>query len=161
YYNLYGPTETNVCTFYEVPAQIPADRTEPYPIGPACAHCPSVVLDTEGQLVEAGQEGLLYISGPSVFLGYWNRPKENAAAFLDRDRVRWYCTGDVVREEPGEGFVYIGRRDRMVKRRGYRIELGDIESALYRHTNIREAAAVSAAKNGGDAKIVAYLVADP
>src|SRR5262249_25456333 len=35
YFNLYGPTETNVCTWYEVPRQIPDSQTEPVPIGKA------------------------------------------------------------------------------------------------------------------------------
>jgi hypothetical protein len=38
YFNLYGPTETNVCTWFEIPAEIPADRDEPFPIGRTCAH---------------------------------------------------------------------------------------------------------------------------
>lgn len=160
YFNLYGPTETNVCTFAEVPSSIPEDRTEPYPIGPACEHCDPLVLDSEKIGVKPGEEGLLYISGPSVFQGYWNRPVENAAAFLEREGIRWYCTGDVVREDPKEGFIYVGRRDRMVKRRGYRIELDDIECALYRHPKIREVGVVSAIAGGEHAKIMAYLVGE-
>ncbi len=158
YFNLYGPTETNVCTFAEVPSAIPEDRSEPYPIGPACAHCTPLVLDPDLQPVLPGEEGLLYMSGPSVFQGYWNRPKETAAAFIERDGCRWYCTGDVVREDPEQGFVYVGRRDRMVKRRGYRIELDDIEAALYRDKQLREVAVISSTASGGDVKIVAYLV---
>ena len=68
--------------------------------------------------------------------GYWNRPELNARAFLDRDGRRWYNTGDVVRLDPNDGYVYLGRRDRMVKRRGYRIELGEIERGLYQHASI-------------------------
>jgi acyl-CoA synthetase (AMP-forming)/AMP-acid ligase II len=45
-----------------------------------------MLLDSERLPVEAGQEGLLYIGGPSVFSGYWGRPNESAAAFLDRGR---------------------------------------------------------------------------
>lgn len=90
----------------------------PYPIGFACAHCAALVLDHDGQTVAVGGEGLLYISGPSVFRGYWNRPDVNATVFLERDHLRWYNTGDVVRWDPIEGYIYIGRRDRMVKRRG-------------------------------------------
>jgi amino acid adenylation domain-containing protein len=161
YYNLYGPTETNVCTYAPVPSQIPDDRTEPYPIGPACAHCAAAVLDSDGKTVAPGNEGVLYISGESVFRGYWNRPKETAAAFLLRDGRRWYSTGDVVRKDPEHGFIYVGRRDRMVKRRGYRIELDDIECALYRHQHIREAAVIAAAPGGAEVKIAAYLAAAP
>jgi amino acid adenylation domain-containing protein len=158
YYNLYGPTETNVCTYAEVPSVIPEGHTEPYPIGPACSHCKPLVLDSDQREVARGEEGLLYISGPSVFQGYWNRAKETAAAFIERDGARWYCTGDVVREDPKEGFIYVGRRDRMVKRHGYRIELDDVEAALYRHKDIREVGVVSSAEPGEDVKIVAYLV---
>src|SRR5687767_10933270 len=46
FFNLYGPTETNVCTFARIPAEIPPDRTEPYPIGHLCPYCDGMVLDT-------------------------------------------------------------------------------------------------------------------
>jgi amino acid adenylation domain-containing protein len=157
YYNLYGPTETNVCTFARIPAAIPDDRDTPYPIGFPCSHCEALVLDDEGREAAAGDEGLLYISGPSVFGGYWNRPTENAAAFLDRGGARWYNTGDIVRWDAGDGFIYAGRKDRMVKRRGYRIELGEIERALYKHSQVREAAVVSIPDMDAGVKIVAFL----
>ena len=158
YYNLYGPTETNVCTYAAVPSQIPDDRTDPYPIGWPCSHCSAAVLDAEGEPVTPGKEGLLYIAGDCVFQGYWNRSSENSTAFRMRDGVRWYSTGDVVREDGAEGFTYVGRRDRMVKRRGYRIELDDIERALYEHQVIREAAVVAAEIDDSPLKITAYLV---
>ena len=159
YYNLYGPTETNVCTYAPIPKPIPEDRTEPYPIGWTCSHCHALVLDTDNLPVPAGEEGLLYISGPSVFSGYWGRPKESAAVFLERDGALWYNTGDVVREDATEGFIYVGRRDRMVKRRGYRIELDEIETALYRHPSIQGAAVISAPHPESGVRIVSYLVA--
>ena len=49
YFNLYGPTETNVCTYYEVPPPIPEERTEPFPIGKACSHCARTVVDERGR----------------------------------------------------------------------------------------------------------------
>ena len=103
----------------------------------------ALVLDADGREVAPAEKGVLYISGPSVFAGYWNRPAETAAVFLERDGIRWYNTGDVVRFDPADGFTYVGRQDRMVKRRGYRIELGEIESALHAHPRLREAAVVS------------------
>jgi L-proline---[L-prolyl-carrier protein] ligase len=156
YYNLYGPTETNVCTFARIPDTIPDDRTEPYPIGPACAHCRPLVLD-EDREVTRGEEGLLYMTGPSIFQGYWNRPVENTSAFIERDGTRWYNTGDVVRETVDQGFLYLGRRDRMVKRRGYRIELGEIESALYRHQQVREAAVIAIPDEASGVRVIANL----
>jgi len=157
FYNLYGPTETNVCTFARIPANIPDARDAPYPIGHLCEHCHAMVLDNDHVEVPRGKEGLLYISGNSVFSGYWNRPADTANAFVVRRGARWYNTGDVVRWDPQDGFVYIGRNDRMVKRRGYRIELGEIERALYLHPNLREAAVVSVADGGMVLEIIAFL----
>jgi amino acid adenylation domain-containing protein len=159
YYNLYGPTETNVCTFARVPTPIPENRTEPYPIGWPCSHCAAMVLDEAGEEVAAGGEGLLYIAGPSVFSGYWGRAEESARCFLERNGVRWYNTGDVVKQDGNQGFLYLGRRDRMVKRRGYRIELDEIESCLYRHPAIVAAAVVHTSNPETGVRIISYVVA--
>jgi acyl-CoA synthetase (AMP-forming)/AMP-acid ligase II len=160
YFNLYGPTETNVCTYARIELPIPDGRTAPYPIGRPCAHCETRVLDTEGgSEVETGDEGLLYVAGPSVFPGYWNRPEQNSRAFIERDGRRWYNTGDVVRLDPADGYIYLGRRDRMVKRRGFRIELGEIERGLHQHESISEAGVVCVPDAAAGARIVAYLCA--
>jgi len=158
FYNLYGPTETNVCTYAAIPLPVPADRRAPYPIGWPCSHCEALVLDTDGAETLAGAEGLLHIAGPSVFPGYWNRPEQNAAAFLERGGRRWYSTGDVVRLDPRDGYLYVGRRDRMVKRRGYRIELGEIEKGLYQHAALQEVGVVGVSDDAG-VRIIAYLSA--
>jgi len=161
YYNLYGPTEITVaCTAARIPDVIPDDREAPFPIGFPCTHCRTRVLDRDGQPVNEGGEGVLYVNGPSVFSGYWNRPAETAAAFLERDRVRWYNTGDVVRFDSAEGFTYVGRQDRMVKRRGYRMELGEIESALYAHPRLREAAVVSVPDANAGVSVIAFVSSD-
>jgi acyl-coenzyme A synthetase/AMP-(fatty) acid ligase len=158
YYNLYGPTEITVaCTFAQIPFVVPDDRDTPYPIGFPCSHCRALVLDANGQEVSPGEEGLLYISGPPVFAGYWNCPVETSGAFLERDGVQWYNTGDLVRWDSSEGFIYIGRRDRMIKRRGYRIELGEIECALHSHSRVREAAVISIADPDSGVKLVAFV----
>jgi amino acid adenylation domain-containing protein len=158
YHNLYGPTETNVCTAYEVPAVVPADRVEPFPIGWPCEHYRSRVVDPEGNDVARGTEGELLVSGVGVMSGYWNLPERNAAAFLvDRDGVRWYRTGDLVVEEPDGCLLFHGRADRMVKRRGYRIELGEIEAGLARHPAVREVAVVATSDMASGVRITAFL----
>jgi amino acid adenylation domain-containing protein len=158
YYNLYGPTETNVCTWYRLPERMPDERTEPFPIGHLCSHCEGRVLDESGAEVARGEEGLLYIAGPSLFDGYWNRPEQSAAVFLERGGRRWYNTGDVVQEEAGAGYLYRGRKDRMVKRRGFRIELGEIETALYRHPSIEATAAVALPDPAAGTRIASFVV---
>jgi amino acid adenylation domain-containing protein len=161
YFNLYGPTETNVCTFAPVPLPVPEERTEPYPIGPACAHCDALVLDNDAAPVAPGDEGLLYIAGPSVFTAYWGRPDLTEPRFISRQNRRFYNTGDVVRLDPAQGYVYLGRRDRMVKRRGYRIELDEIERGLNTAEKVREVAVIAAADADAGVKIAAFVAVHP
>jgi amino acid adenylation domain-containing protein len=158
YFNLYGPTETNVCTFHEIPRDIPEDRTEPFPIGAVCEHLEARVLDENGTDVPRGSEGELCIAGANVMDGYWNLPDNTARAFIvGANGTRWYRTGDIVIEDDAGVFTFVGRRDRMVKRRGYRIELGEIEAGLYRHPAVHEAAVVAVRDAEGGVKIKAIL----
>jgi len=158
YFNLYGPTETNVCTFYEVVPPIPDDRVTPVPIGKSCSHLLCRVVGTDGRDVRAGDEGELCVSGRGVMQGYWGLAEQTERGFLtDAAGVRWYKTGDVVVEARDGNYVYLGRRDRMVKRRGYRVELGEIESALYQHPAIKEAAVVAVPDEEAGVKLTAFL----
>jgi amino acid adenylation domain-containing protein len=158
YFNLYGPTETNVCTYYEIPAEIPADRAEPFPIGRACSHCRLMVVNGEEREVAAGAEGELCVGGPGVMQGYWNLPEQTEQVFLlDRSGQRWYKTGDIVVKGVDGNHLFVGRRDRMVKRRGYRIELGEIEAALYLNPAVQEAAAVALPDEDQGVRIKAFL----
>jgi amino acid adenylation domain-containing protein len=158
YLNLYGPTETNVCTYYEVPALIPAEQTQPFPIGKACSHYQMMVVNEHGIPVAAGEEGELCASGPGVTPGYWNLPERTANAYLvDTESRKWYKTGDIVVENRDGDYIYIGRRDRMVKKRGYRVELGEIEAALYRHPAIKEAAVIAVTDEEKGVLVRAFL----
>jgi amino acid adenylation domain-containing protein len=156
YFNLYGPTETNVCTSYEVPLPIPEERTIPFPIGKVCAHLEGKVFDEQGRMQSPGEAGELYISGSNVMVGYWGLTEQTAHAFLIDGTHRWYRTGDVVVESE-DGYTYMGRRDRMVKRRGYRVELAEIEAGLYRHVKIKEAAVIAVADEEAGVRIKAFL----
>ncbi len=144
YFNLYGPTETNVCTYFEIPETIAADRAAPYPIGKTCSHLESLVVDEARAEIRPGEQGELCIRGPAVTEGYWNLPEQTAAAFVTGgDGHRWYRTGDLVVEDENGDYLFRGRRDRMVKKRGFRVELGEIEACLYRHPDISQAAIVA------------------
>jgi amino acid adenylation domain-containing protein len=158
YWNLYGPTETNVCTAFEVPLPVADDRTAPFPIGATCSHLRSRVVDEHGVDVPPGQEGELVVAGDGVMQGYWNLPELTSRAFLEHAGARWYRTGDIVVQAPDGGHVFRGRRDRMVKRRGYRIELGEIEAGLYRHPAVKEAAVIAVPEaDGGGVQIKAFV----
>ena len=158
YFNLYGPTETNVCTYYEIPPVVPQDRTEAYPIGAICPPLRGRVVDASDAVVSQGTAGELLVAGPGIMDGYWNLEEQNERAFLiDEHGERWYRTGDLVVEDGAMGYVFHGRRDRMVKRHGYRIELGDIENGLAGHPSVREVAVIAIAGADEGVRIRAFL----
>lgn len=145
--NLYGPTETNVCTYYEV-KQLPDDWYKPVPIGKACSGDTVWAQKEDGTHALPGEEGELMVTGPTVMVGYWGQPTHG-------DRP--YATGDLVRVLNDDDYAYIGRRDHMVKVRGHRIELGDIAASLEEHPALHEAA-VTVMGAGLEARLVAFIV---
>jgi amino acid adenylation domain-containing protein len=161
-YNLFGPTETNVCTYYEVPPDIPDEQTAPIPIGKACEHMETFVLDEEGGETPAGTEGTLWARGPNLMQGYWGDAARTAATLRADPRgcgVLAYCTGDRVRLRPDGNYEFLGRRDHMIKTRGYRVELGDVEGALAGHPGVLEAVATPLPDAELGCRIVASVVA--
>jgi amino acid adenylation domain-containing protein len=158
YFNLYGPTETNVCTAYEIVGEVPADRVDSHPIGKPITGDDTIVVDSDGRVVSPGEEGELLVHGGTVMVGYWNRPDLDDRAFhVDDESRRWYRTGDIVRENRDGDYEFLGRRDRMIKRRGYRVELGEIEAALYCHSNVSEAAVVAIPSDDDGLRVHAFL----
>ena len=147
YANLYGPTETNVCAWYEVEPLAP-EATAPIPIGKACANTDLIPINANGQrVVGPGEEGLLYARGSTVMQGYYGRPEASAASFIQnpfaagRDE-KLYCTGDWVTIDERGNYLFVGRKDHMIKTRGYRVELGEIEAVMVAHPAVEEAVAV-------------------
>lgn len=130
--NLYGPTETNVVTWYETSKGF--DPSRPPPIGKPCPYA-EVRMDAS--------TGELLAGGDSLMCGYWGRPEETSRAFAVLEGKRYYRTGDRVAAGAAGNYIFQGRLDRQIKRRGYRIELGEIEAAFARHDAILEVAAVA------------------
>jgi amino acid adenylation domain-containing protein len=163
YYNFSGPTETNVITYYRVPVLAEA-RTAPIPIGAACANIEVFALTDEGGVVSRpGEVGELYARGSCVARGYWGDEEKTSRNFVANPRPRGfrevaYRTGDIVTLDDGGNYLFLGRRDDMVKSRGYRIELGEVESALYKHAGIREAAVVAVPDSAIGNRLVAFIV---
>lgn len=133
FFNLFGPTETNVCLAYPVPGP-PAPEAHAIPIGrPSCGD-EVIIVDAQGRPVPDGEVGELWVDGPTVMLGYWNGGQRTPARHP-------YPTGDFVARGLDGDILYHGRRDHMVKVRGFRIELAEVEATLTAHPGIREAIA--------------------
>jgi amino acid adenylation domain-containing protein len=159
--NLYGPTETNVCTWYRVPGA-PGESDPPISIGRAIDNVETFVIGEDGAEVPPGDRGELFVRGPTVMKGYWDDGAKTAERLgpspLDRhlgDPV--YRTGDLV-EEMGDGnYRFLGRRDNQVKSRGYRIELGEIESAVGQHPAVVECCVVAVPDEMISNRIVCFV----
>jgi len=160
-WNLYGPTETNVCTYYRVPEILPEDgRT--IPIGRACWNDEVFAWTDEAAEAGVGEEGELLVRGPTVMKGYWGRPERTAESLIPDPRPGGYGdpvyrTGDLVRLRPDGDYDFLGRRDHQIKSRGYRIELGEIEAALNAHPALAEAVAVAVPHEEWGTAIVACV----
>lgn len=150
YYNLYGPTETNVCTFHRVrPEDLTRDAS--LPIGRACSGDRVVVLDEGAREVAPGEVGELYVEGPTVMLDYW--PHGTHSAPPER-----YATGDLVSWSEEGDLLFHGRKDLMVKVRGFRVELKEVEAALCAHPEIVEAAVIARKDERGGSVLISYVV---
>jgi amino acid adenylation domain-containing protein len=144
-WNLYGPTETNVCTAYRVTAL--AESASSVPIGTAVSGDRVWVRGVDGTEARPGEEGELVVEGPTVFLGYWGKEPTRGAP---------YSTGDIVRMGEDGNLHFMGRRDHMVKIRGHRVELGEVEAALLELPSVHEAATLVSGE-GLSARLVAFV----
>jgi amino acid adenylation domain-containing protein len=162
--NLYGPTETNVCTYYHLPG-IP-ESDESIPIGVPCANVEDLVVDSDDIQVPPGESGELLIRGGVVMKGYWGQPEKTANGFYHRRVFEgfddlFYRTGDLVRLDETGNYRYLGRKDRQIKTRGYRVELDEVEVAILAHSTVGEAAAYPVPDDQGSNLIVASVIPKP
>ena len=162
FFNLYGPTETNVCTHYEV-APIPEEQTETVPIGRAIDNVEVFAVTDEGRIASPSETGELYVRGGTVMRGYWGDRERTDFRLVTsplgaqaEDDV--YMTGDLVREDEDGNYRLLGRRDSQIKSRGYRIELGEIETALYSHPAVLECAVTAVPDDLFTNRIKAHVV---
>lgn len=160
--NVYGPTECTVnATFYKVASEkdIPKNAID-LPIGTPSLNYGLYILDENKELLPLGFEGDLYISGPSLAIGYLNREQLTADSFTTALGMRMYRTGDLAKWDENGLLQFIGRKDTQVKIRGYRIELGEIESKLLKYEGITQAAVIAKEMDNGDKELIAYFVAN-
>lgn len=143
FWNLYGPTETNVCTAHRLTGPPAGDAH--VPIGTPIRGVTVEVVDDEDRVVAPGTPGELVVAGPTVTAGYWGDPGRSAGAFLSLPArcERFYRTGDVVVADEQGVLTFRGRRDHQVKVRGVRVELGEVEATLHAHPGVGDAAVVA------------------
>jgi long-chain acyl-CoA synthetase len=93
-----------------------------------------VAVDDPRRLLAPGEIGEFRIKGLNVTQGYWNRPEENAAAFVDG----FFLTGDVgYMDEDGYCFL-VDRKKDMIISGGFNVYPGMIENAIFEHPDVEE-----------------------
>ena len=131
----WGMTETSA-TFTSHSAEEYVLR--PDSSGPALPIGEMKVVDGRGHALPVGEAGELMVRGANVVRGYWNKPEATAQTFADG----WLRTGDIARLDD-EGYLYIvDRMKDMLIRGGENIYCIEVESTLYEHPAVMDAALV-------------------
>jgi amino acid adenylation domain-containing protein len=160
--NTYAITETGGQVAIREYADGTIDESKARNIGLPLADTQVYIMDEDLQPLGTGIPGELCVGGPGLSRGYINQSELTAEKFITVDvpgagKTRIYRTGDQALQLDNGEIEFLGRTDNQVKVRGYRIELGDIEAALGKHTDVAEAA-VSLRNDGGEPRLVAYVV---
>jgi malonyl-CoA/methylmalonyl-CoA synthetase len=113
------------------------------------------IVDDAGRDAESGE---LWISGPSVFAGYFGRDEETRSAFVDDAGTRWFRTGDTVARDP-DGYVRVLGRTSVdiLKSGGYKLSALEIEEVLREHDAVADAAVVGVPDETWGERVVACI----
>ena len=129
----YGMTETNAFG----PGNRGQDYLErPTSTGRAVLPMRVEIRDDKRRPLAPGQTGDIWMSGPMLIRGYWNKPDATAATIVDG----WLLSGDIGRMDE-DGFLYIEDRAKdMILRAGENVYGAEVEHAIYEHPAVHEAA---------------------
>lgn len=144
--NIYGPTETNIITYYWVD-NIP-ESDEPIPLGKVVDDTEIFVVSEDAKRIcKAGEMGELWCRGGTVTLGYLGMEEKTNEQLVKSPfhqyPVKFWRTGDFGYRDENGCLHYRGRKDHMVKVKGFRIEIGEVESAISALDGIDEFAVVA------------------
>ncbi|MEW5931460.1 MAG: non-ribosomal peptide synthetase, partial [Gemmatimonadota bacterium] len=161
---LYGPTEAAILCASTLAA--PGGPLPGRMLGLPLPGAALYVCDAAGEPVPPGVPGEVRVGGGGVARGYGGRPDLTAASFVPDPfsgaaGARLYRTGDRARRLPDGRLEFLGRTDRQVKVRGFRVEPGEVEAALRARPGVRDAVVLAREDAPGDARLAAYVVAEP
>ena len=147
----YGMTETlmNISNPYD-------GERRPGTVGWPLPHVSVRICDESGAAVADGTSGEVWVKGPNVCAGYWQRPEATAAAWTDG----WFRTGDIgVRA--ADGYITLqGRRSDLIISGGFNIYPREIEELILEQPGVREATVVGVPDPVRGEVPVAYVVVD-
>lgn len=163
FFNIYGQTEANSSLYYRV-HDIADNDAWKIPIGKPFPNFEVFALNDANEMIRScDEEGELYVNSSTVALGYWNNGEMTLGKFVtDPRHPSWttgvYKTGDLVRIDGEGNYIFIGRKDHMIKSRGNRVELSEIEIVLHSHPNISQAVVIAVPHELTGNRIIAMIL---
>lgn len=135
----YGLTEAGVNCF-----AFGAEEAERFPdaVGRPMPSMVARLVGADGADVADGEVGALWLSGPAVMSGYWQRPEETARALVEQGGRRWLVTGDLATRDAAGRFTVVGRAKEMFISGGENVFPARVEAALGQHPAVLECAVV-------------------
>ncbi|TDL80980.1 long-chain fatty acid--CoA ligase [Peribacillus frigoritolerans] len=150
----YGLSETIAQTHFN-----PPDRSKLQCLGIPSFDVDARVIDPV-HLTElgTGQEGEIVVSGPQIFLGYFNREEENEKSFIHIEGKKFFRTGDIgKRDEEGYYFI-VDRVKRMINASGFKVWPTEIEGVLYQHPAVQQACVVGVPDERRGETVKAFII---
>jgi len=107
-------------------------------VGLPISYTDARIAGLDGEEVAPGTPGEIWMRGPQIMSGYWNKPEENAVTLHDG----WLRSGDVgIMDERG-WFYVIDRQKDMINASGFKVWPREVEDVLLEHPDVREAAVI-------------------
>lgn len=94
------------------------------------------IRDPDGERLDPGETGELWLKSPTVMSGYWQNPESTSAALVDG----WLRTGDLATVDPSGLHRLAGRLSDMFIRGGYNVHPAEVEGVLAGHPKVQEVA---------------------
>lgn len=150
----FGMTETG--SVLAMPYEA-ADMTGSGSVGWPVAHRDVTVRNAQFEVLGPGETGELWVQGPGLMSGYWNRPEANAEAFRDG----WLRTGDLFRTDEHGYLTLVGRLKDMIRRNAENIAVREVEAALRGIPGIADVAVIGVPDARVGEEVKAYLQLAP
>lgn len=112
----------------------------------------------DGTKADVGEPGEIWVRGPNIMKGYWNRPQETAAAL---DEEGWYHSGDVAYADEGGYLFVVDRAKDMIVSGGENVYSIEVEKAICAHPAVLECAVFGVPDQRWGERVHAVVVAKP
>lgn len=161
-YLMYGLTEAFRSTF------LPPDQVDQRPtsIGRAIPETEIFVVTKDGKPAAPNEPGILVHRGPTVSLGYWNRPEDTARVLRTNPLIADACgadtvcfSGDLVTQDQDGYLYFVARDDAMIKSAGFRISPSEVEEVVMAQGGFAQLAVIGIPDEWVGQKVVAVGVA--